>query len=103
MAGGSLCREARLPSSKRLSKQACLELPRRIRSQQTQIITRQVECSCASTSSVIFAQWMPLLRSLPVGSALKSGHYFYEPLVSGGNLLGVWVLPEDYPKKRDTW
>merc|ERR1739844_261117 len=28
----------------------------------------------------------------------KSGHYFYEPLVSGGNLLGVWVLPEEYRK-----
>merc|ERR1719502_2362435 len=26
----------------------------------------------------------------------KSGHYFYEPLVSGGNLFGVWVLPEEY-------
>ena len=22
--------------------------------------------------------------------------YFYEPLVSGGNLMGVWVLPEEY-------
>merc|ERR1711884_857164 len=28
----------------------------------------------------------------------RSGHYFYEPLVSGGNLLGVWVLPEEYRK-----
>ena len=25
---------------------------------------------------------------------LKSGHDFYETLASGGNLLGVWVLPE---------
>merc|ERR1719284_620058 len=23
----------------------------------------------------------------------KSGHYFYEPLVSGSHLFGVWVLP----------
>ena len=26
----------------------------------------------------------------------QSGHYFYEPLVSGGNLFGVWALPEEY-------
>ena len=25
---------------------------------------------------------------------MKPGHYFCEPLVSGGNLLGVWVFPE---------
>jgi len=30
----------------------------------------------------------------------RSGHYFYKPLVSGGNLLGVWVLPEEYHKRR---
>jgi len=28
----------------------------------------------------------------------KSGHYFYEPLVCGTHLLGVWVLPEEYLK-----
>merc|ERR1719204_2989482 len=33
----------------------------------------------------------------------KSGHYFYEPLVSGGNLLGVWVLPEEYRKIGFFW
>jgi len=26
----------------------------------------------------------------------KSGRYFLEPLVSGGDLLGLWVLPEEY-------
>merc|ERR1712241_1505589 len=33
----------------------------------------------------------------------KSGRYFYEPLVSGGNLLGVWVLPEEYRKIGFFW
>nr|AAV35378.1 luciferase [Alexandrium tamarense] len=33
----------------------------------------------------------------------RSGHYFYEPLVSGGNLLGVWVLPEEYRKIGFFW
>merc|ERR1719505_49691 len=33
----------------------------------------------------------------------KSGHYFYEPLVSGGNLLGVWVLPEEMRKIGFFW
>merc|ERR1712137_572085 len=33
----------------------------------------------------------------------KSGHYFYEPLVSGGNLFGVWVLPEEYRKIGFFW
>jgi len=28
----------------------------------------------------------------------KSGHYFYEPLVSGSHLFGVWILPEEYLK-----
>lgn len=28
----------------------------------------------------------------------KSGHYFYEPLVSGSHLFGVWVLPEEFLK-----
>merc|ERR1719361_426178 len=33
----------------------------------------------------------------------RSGHYFYEPLVSGGNLMGVWVLPEEYRKIGFFW
>jgi len=33
----------------------------------------------------------------------RSGHYFYEPLVSGGNLFGVWVLPEEYRKIGFFW
>merc|ERR1711933_414977 len=33
----------------------------------------------------------------------RSGHYFYEPLVSGSNLLGVWVLPEEYRKIGFFW
>merc|ERR1712241_1156079 len=33
----------------------------------------------------------------------RSGHYFYEPLVSGGNLLGVWILPEEYRKIGFFW
>jgi len=28
----------------------------------------------------------------------KSGHYFYEPLVSGSHLFGVWILPEEFLK-----
>ena len=33
----------------------------------------------------------------------RPGHYFYEPLVSGGNLLGVGVLPEEYRKIGFFW
>merc|ERR1739838_376553 len=33
----------------------------------------------------------------------RSGHHGYEPLVSGGNLLGVWVLPEEYRKIGFFW
>jgi hypothetical protein len=33
----------------------------------------------------------------------KSGHYFYEPLVSGSHLFGVWVLPEEYRKIGFFW
>ena len=33
----------------------------------------------------------------------RSGHYFYEPLVPGGNLMGVWVLPEEYRKIGFFW
>ena len=36
--------------------------------------------------------------SRQVCTCQKSGHCFYEPLVSGGNLLGVWVIPEEYRK-----
>jgi len=35
--------------------------------------------------------------------AWKSGHYFHEPLVSGGHLLGVWVLPEEHRKIGVFW
>ena len=30
----------------------------------------------------------------------QSGHYFYEPLVFGGNLFKVWVLPEEFRRIR---
>jgi hypothetical protein len=67
---------------------------RKAKSWLTPITKRQVACICGSTSSWTRAQWLHPSPSTP----WRSGHYFYEPLVSGGNLLGVWVLPEEYRK-----
>ena len=69
MAVGPLYRQAKLPSSRRPSKRACLELPRHMRSQRIQTTTTQVECSCASTETVRSANLMLPLQSVPTGSA----------------------------------
>merc|ERR1712129_353887 len=67
---GSRSLVGRLPSSKRPSRLACWELPRRTRSKRTLTTRRQVACICASISSGTSAQSMPPLPSTLVPSAL---------------------------------
>ena len=92
-----------IPLQSRPSRLACWELPRRTRSKRTLTTRRQVACVCASISPGTNAQAMLLLPSTLCRAHGEVWPLFYEPLVSGGNLLGVWVLPEEYRKIGFVW